>query len=137
MPNQPHSRHPPAVLSSHATVLLVDREALYRWFVTESLRGCGVEVVSCGSLDEAARTLREAVAPDLLIVDGDMLEGQEEEALPAMRAYASAAPCLILDSGVDLSQSHLGLVTVALKPVDTAALIALVTSQLHRDVPAT
>jgi DNA-binding response OmpR family regulator len=119
-----------------ATVLLVDREALYRWFVAESLRGCGVDVVACQSLDEAASLLRGAPAPDLLIVDGDMLDGRAAGTLGGVRAHARAMPCLVLDSGGDLSAGGLGVVTVAAKPVDTAAVIALVTAQLRRNIPA-
>lgn len=135
MPNHPQSRHPPNAPPAHATVVLVDREALYRWFVAESLRGCGVDVVACQSLDEAARVLRGTVAPDLLIVDGDMLEGRAGETLRGVRAAAAATPCLVLDSGGDVSASRLGAVTIAAKPVDTAAVISLVSSQLGRDIP--
>jgi DNA-binding NtrC family response regulator len=117
-------------------VLLVDREALYRWFVAESLRGCGIDVVPCGSLDEAASLLGGRAAPDLLIVDGELLEGRDSGTLGAMRANAGTVPCLVLDSGGSLSASRLGAVTVADKPVDTAAVIALVTRQLRRDVAA-
>jgi DNA-binding NtrC family response regulator len=136
VPKHPQPRHPPTAPPAHATVVLVDREALYRWFVAESLRGSGVDVVPCQSLDEAASALREAIAPDLLIVDSDMLEGRAVETLRGVRAEAAATPCLILDSGGDVSLSRLGAVTVAAKPVDTAAVITLVTSQLHRDLPA-
>jgi DNA-binding NtrC family response regulator len=117
-------------------VLLVDREALYRWFVSESLRGCDVEVVPCGSMEDAASVLRGPLALDLLIVDGEMLEGRDAEALHAMCADADAPPCLVLDSGGALSTSRLDAVTVADKPVDTAAVIALVTRHLRREVPA-
>lgn len=116
--------------------MLVDREALYRWFVAESLRGSGVDVVACQSLAEAARLLAGAIAPDLLIVDGDMLEEGGGETLGGVRAHSAATPCLVLDSGGDLLGSRLDAVTVAAKPVDTAAVISLVTSQLHRDTPA-
>jgi hypothetical protein len=114
-----------------ATVLLVDREALYRWFVAESLRGCGIDVVPCGSLDEATRLLPGLAPPDLLIVDGEMLEGNAGT-LGAVRAGLGAAPCLVLDSGADLSTSGLDSMTIAVKPVDTAAVVSLVTRQLHR-----
>jgi CheY-like chemotaxis protein len=130
----PRSRDDDAVAPAAVTVLLVDREALYRWFVAESLRACGIDVVSCGSPAEALALLRRQAAPDLLIVDGEMLGG-DAGTLAAMRAGAGAAPCLVLDSG-DLAASGLDAVTVAVKPVDTTAVVALVTRELHRDVPA-
>lgn len=136
MPNHPQSRQPPSVPPAHATVLLVDPEALYCWFVAESLRGCGVDVMTCQSLEEAASLLSGTLAPDLMIIDGEMLEGPAGELLRSVRAQAGATPCLVLDSGGDLSPGRLGAVTVAAKPVDTAAVIALVTGQLHRDIPA-
>ena len=136
MPNHPHSPRPPGRASPRPTVLLVDREALYRWFVAESLRESGVDVVSCDSLGEAADVICRRAAPDLLIVDGDMLEGRDGEVFRAIRHYTGAAPCLVLDSGGGLSPNRLGAVTVAVKPVDTDAVIALVASQLHRDAPA-
>jgi DNA-binding NtrC family response regulator len=135
VPTSPRPPHDAAAPPAHATVVLVDREALYRWFVAESLRGSGVDVVACQSLDEAARALDVTVAPDLLIVDGDMLEDRAAETLGGVRAHAAATPCLVLDSGGDLLGSRLDAVTVAAKPVDTAAVITLVTSQLHRGIP--
>ncbi len=136
VPDHPRSRDPPAVPSAAATVLLVDREALYRWFVAESLRGCAVDVVPCGSLAEASTALRGAVAPDLVMVDGEMLEGRDAASLRDLRAQTGVAPCLVLDSGGDVSASRLEGVTVVAKPVDSAAVVALVTGQLHRDTPA-
>jgi DNA-binding NtrC family response regulator len=134
VPNHLRVQHHSAAPPSHATVLLADREPLYRWFVAESLRGSGVDVVSCGSLEEAEGVLRGPVAPDLLIVDGVMLEGRGREALGAIRASAGAVPCLVLDSGGDLSQSRLDSVKIAEKPVDCAAIVTLVTSQLRPDI---
>jgi CheY-like chemotaxis protein len=133
--NHPRSRTDPAVPPFHATVLLVDREALYRWFVAESLRGCGVDVVGCGSMEEAENTLRGAAAPDLLVVDGEMLGGPDAEALRVLRAHAGVVPCLVLDSGLDVVRTRLGRVTVADKPVDAASVVALVVSQLRPGVP--
>jgi DNA-binding response OmpR family regulator len=133
--NCPPSRSIPTHPFIHATVLLVDPEALYRWFVAESLRESGVDVVVCGSLGEAASVLRDSVAPDLLIVDGEMLEGQDGESLRAMREHAGAARCLVLESGGDLCPDRLGRAIVVAKPVDISSVIALVTSQLHQVAP--
>lgn len=133
-----HSRCVTPVLPPPATVLLVDPEALYRWFVAESLYGCGcgVEVVPCASLAEAAHVLPVIAAPDLLMIDGELLEGRGAPALHAIRALAGAAPCVVLDSGGDLGTVRRAPVTIAAKPVDIAAVVGLVTSQLVQDVPA-
>ena len=136
MPNTPRPLPGVTAAPAHATVVLVDREALYRWFVAESLRGSGVDVVPCQSLDEAARVLDGTVEPDLLIVDGDLLEERGRETLGGVRAHSAATPCLVLDSGGDLLGNRFDAVTIAAKPVDTAAVITLVTSQLHRGIPA-
>ena len=136
MPNLPPPLHDATAPPAHARVVLVDREALYRWFVAESLRGSGVDVVPCQSLADAGHVLDGAIAPDLLIVDGDMLEGRGGETLGGVRSHSATTPCLVLDSGGDLLERRLGTVTVAAKPVDPAAVISLVTSQLHRDVSA-
>lgn len=119
-----------------ATVLLVDREALYRWFVAESLREHGVDVVPCASLDEVSDARRGSAAPDLVIVDAELLDRRDPDALRIVRRLAGDAPCLVLDSGRTPTPSRFGWVTVAVKPVDTAAVVALVTSQLRRDAPA-
>lgn len=130
MLNHPRSRNDPAGPPFHATVLLVDREALYRWFVAESLRGCGVDVVGCGSTGEAENVLRRTAAPDLLVVDAEMLGGPDAEGLRVLRARTGGVPCLVLDSGVDIGRTRLSGVTVADKPVDSATVVALVASQL-------
>jgi DNA-binding response OmpR family regulator len=116
-------------------VLLVDREGLYRWFVAESLRECNVEVVACGSMEGAAIALRGPLVPDLVIVDSGMLEGRGADTLSAMRADEDVPPCVVLDSHGEMSRSLLGLVTVATKPVDAAAVVTLVTSHLRRNAP--
>lgn len=136
MPDRPRSRDPLALPSTAATVLLVDREALYRWFVAESLRGCAVAVVPCGSLAEAADALRGATAPALLLVDGELVDERNAAALRDLRDRAAGVPCLVLDPDGDLPVSRLDGVTVVAKPVDPAAVIALVAGGLHRDLPA-
>lgn len=136
MPNHPPPRLRFTQGLPRPTVLLVDREALYCWFVAESLRDSGIDVVSCNSLGEAADVVRGKVAPDLVLVDGDMLERPDGDILHAIRLHTRSVPCLVLDSGGGLSPNRLGTVMVAAKPVDTDAVVALVASQLHRNAPA-
>jgi DNA-binding NtrC family response regulator len=115
------------------TILVVDPEPLYRWFVAESLGACEMAVMSAASIEDAAAYLRDSGDVDLLIVDGDLFlaSGQSRSML---RERAGAIPFLVLDSDGDLTQQGFGNVTVAAKPIDSAALDRLVSSQLGRDV---
>jgi CheY-like chemotaxis protein len=128
----PHSqtRRQPA----RATVFLVDPEPLYRWFATESLSGCQVNLLASASLEDAVGYLRGSGHVDLLIVDGELLDGHGQ----AQRLLADhpGVSLLVLDSAGDLSPHGLRDATVVAKPVDSAALIALVSRQLRRDVSA-
>jgi DNA-binding response OmpR family regulator len=127
--------HPPIDgASPRATIFVVDPEPLYRWFATESLSGCDVDVLASGSIDDAEACLRASGGLDLLIVDGELLDGDGQR-LRRFRERARVG-ILVLDSDGDLSRQGLGDVTVAAKPVDSAALVSLVTSQLRRNVPA-
>ena len=38
---------------SRVTVLVIDPEPLYRWFVTEALAGCAVDVMTSASIEDA------------------------------------------------------------------------------------
>ena len=127
---QPHSRRS----ASRATIFLVDPEPLYRWFATESFSGRAVNVLACASVEEAVAYVRSSGSVDLLIVDGGLLEGHEQRRR-LLREHAGVN-LLVLDSDGDLSRHGLGDATVAAKPVDSAALVSLVSSQLHRDVSA-
>ena len=49
------------------TVIIVDREALYRWFVTEALDSRGMHVVQFRSMADAAGYLDRHRASDLLL----------------------------------------------------------------------
>jgi CheY-like chemotaxis protein len=128
----PHSQtcRPP----SRATIFLVDPEPLYRWFATESLRGHDVNVLASASLEEAVGYLRGSGRVDLLIVDGELLQGHDQRR--CLLREQSGVNLLVLDSDGDLSRRGLGRATVAAKPVDSAALVSLVASQLRQDVSA-
>ena len=112
---------------SRATVLVIDPEPLYRWFVTESLGDCEMDVMAAASIEDAAAHLRGG-SVDLLIVDGDLLLGSGQ-LRRLLRERAGAIPCLVLDSDGDLARHGSGNATVAAKPIDSAALVVLVTRE--------
>jgi DNA-binding NtrC family response regulator len=130
LPNVPTDHAP-----SRATVLVIDPEPLYRWFVTESLGGCEVDVKASASIEDAAAYLRDSGRVDLLIADGDLLLGSDQS-LRLLRERAGATAWVVLDSDGDLSRHGLGGATVVAKPVDSAAVVSLVSRALRRDVTA-
>lgn len=121
----------PEVLLPRVTVVLIDREPLYRWFVTESLGGLGIRVLACGSMDEAALVLRQPRPIDLLMVDGALLDGQEGAGLRAVRDRARSTPCVVLDADGAPWVLRLDDVVIAAKPVDPEAVAALVATHLR------
>ena len=135
MPNLSPSRNDHLAPPNHATVLIVDREALYRWFVTESLHGRDIDVVPCRSLDEAADVIHDLGAADLLLVDGDLLTGRDGNLLRALTEGALAG-CVVLDSDGDRHRPAAGAVTFADKPVDADAVVRLVSRHLRNRRPA-
>ena len=129
---------PPNVPTDHAaklaSILVIDPEPLYRWFVTESLGACGMAVMAAASIEGGAAYLSDSGSLDLLIVDGDLFLSSGQLRC-MLRECAGATPFLVLDSDGDLTRQEFGTVTVAAKPVDSAALARLVTSQLRPGVP--
>jgi len=127
----------PTVPTDHpaklATILVIDPEPLYRWFVTESLGACGMVVMAAASIEGGVAYLGDSGSVDLLIVDGDLFLGSGQLRC-LLRECAGALRCLVLDSDGDLTRQEFGNVTVAAKPVDSAALARLVTNQLGRGI---
>ena len=128
LPNATTARAP-----KRATILVIDPEPLYRWFVTESLGACEMAVIAAASIADAAACLRDSADVDLLIVDGDLFLASGQLRC-MLRERAGAIPFLVLDSDGDPTRQGFGNVTVAAKPIDSAALARLVSSQLGRDV---
>jgi DNA-binding NtrC family response regulator len=130
VPNLSTPRNDRVASPDHATVLIVDREALYRWFVAESLHGRGIDVVPCRSLDEATDVLHSlGVAADLLLVDGDLMRGRGGDTFHALSQRA-AMRCVVLDDGGDRRRAGASAMTFADKPVDADAVVRLVTGTL-------
>lgn len=117
---------------SRPTALVVDREALYRWFVSEALGPADVHVVQCRTLDDADVYLRRQ-RPDLLIADESTVRDEGPAALEHLTALARSIPCLVFDStGSESPASLRERAVVVDKPVDAQALAQLVDRELHR-----
>jgi DNA-binding NtrC family response regulator len=127
LPNVPTDHAP-----SRAAVLVIDPEPLYRWFVTQALAGCAADVMTSASIEDAAAHLRDFGRVDLLIADGDLVLGGGRS-LQLLRERTGATPFLVLDSDGDLSRHRLSYAMVVAKPVDSMALISLVTRALCQD----
>lgn len=125
-----------ATAPPHATVVLIDREPLYRWFVTEALGGLGISVVACASLDEAAQALQRPLPVDLVMIDGALLDGRNGGGLGAVRDRARSTPCVVLDADHDGWAPRADAFAVAAKPDDTDGIARLVAFYLQPRTPA-
>ena len=114
------------------TVLIVDREPLYRWFVSETLDACDLHVVQFGSMADAVGYFARHGASDLLLVDSQTVADEGPRGLAALGHRARLVPCVILGhaepEGTVLDLDGL---TVVEKPIDVDALVVLVQSRLH------
>ena len=116
------------------TALIVDREPLYRWFVSEALGPSHVHVVQCRTLDDADGFLQSQRA-DLLLADEFTVRSAGPDALDHLMRLARSIPCVVLDSSGNASRSYLrDRAVVVDKPVDASALARLVEHELHRQV---
>ena len=120
------------------TVIIVDGEALYRWFVSEALATRGVHVVQCRTVEEAARYIERRLPADLMIVDAQTAEDGGDAAWGTLRRLAVSVPSLILDSsGRDTRDSSGEVGAVVEKPADSSLLAALVEDRFHADARPT
>ncbi|MEO5819190.1 MAG: hypothetical protein ABIT71_01680 [Vicinamibacteraceae bacterium] len=107
-----------------STVLIVDREPLYRWFVAESLDTDGIQVVEFSRLAEAAGCPALEDHRALLLIDGQTLRDEGPEPLAALRRRLPDLHYLVLEpagpgpAGTALPE--------AVKPVDSQTMRALV-----------
>jgi DNA-binding NtrC family response regulator len=116
------------------TVIIVDGDALYRWFVSEALATHGVHVVQCCRVDEAAHYLDRCLAADLLIVDAQTAEDEGDAAWGTLHRLARSVPSLVLDSSRREGRDSDGEDAVIVeKPADSSLLAELVESRFHAD----
>jgi DNA-binding response OmpR family regulator len=116
------------------TVLIVDREALYRWFVSESLNPQGVHAVQCRTLAEAAAYISRHRGIDLVIADAQTVTDEGDDAMAMLSVMARSTPFLLLDSSADDTLGvRVGSATIVEKPVDSSVVARLVDDEIHRD----
>jgi DNA-binding NtrC family response regulator len=117
----------------HPTVIIVDREPLYRWFVSQSLDARGMHVVQCRTLREAAACLQRFFTADLLLIDGQTVQDEGVEAIELLRRVARSTPCLVLDStSPSYTTDDVGDAALVDKPVDSTAIVEMLDRHLHR-----
>jgi ActR/RegA family two-component response regulator len=116
----------------YPTVIIVDREPLYRWFVSQSLDERGLHVVQCRTLGEAAACLRR-MAADLLLIDGQTIQDEGVDAMELLQRVARSVRCVVLDStSPGYTNDDVGDAALVDKPVDPTAIVELLDRQLHR-----
>jgi DNA-binding NtrC family response regulator len=114
------------------TVLIVDGEMLYRWFIRESLAPRGVRVVQCRTVAEAFSYLDRRGNADLLIVDAQTAADEGDGAMEMLRQLSATIPSLLLDSFAHSLHAHqAGDALVVEKPADSDVLVKMVDGQLH------
>jgi DNA-binding NtrC family response regulator len=134
LPNQMNSHRRRIEGLVRPTVIIVDGDALYRWFVSEALATRGVHVVQCRTVEEAAHYLDRRLLADLLIVDARSAEDGGDAAWRTLRRLAASIPSLVLDSSRrDTRDSYGEDAVVVEKPVDSSLLAELVESRFHAD----
>jgi DNA-binding NtrC family response regulator len=117
----------------YPTVIIVDREPLYRWFVSQSLDARGMHVVQCRTLREAAACLQRRITADLLLIDGQTVQDEGVEAIELLQRVARSTPCLVLDStSPSYTNDDVGNAALVEKPVDSTAIVELLDRHLHR-----
>jgi DNA-binding NtrC family response regulator len=117
----------------YPTVIIVDHEPLYRWFVSQSLDARGMHVVQCRTLREATTCLQRLMTADLLLIDGQTVQDEGVEAVELLQRVARSTPCLVLDStSPSYTNDDVGDAALVEKPVDSTAIVDLLDRYLHR-----
>lgn len=113
------------------SILVVDDEPLMRWFVAETLAGCGHDVVESGDADSARSTLRYARHPfDVVVLDLYLPDSDDLSLLADIRATTPKTNVILMTAfgtpDVVREALLLGAYQVIGKPFDMQALPPLV-----------
>ena len=120
-----------------AAVFIVSGEWNLRGAVRAELREAGITAMGMENLDDMARTIARGSAPDAVVVDGEILRG--EESREKLQNLATRVPVLVVGSRVDPPPAVSG-AEVMLKPVRVKQIASRVLNLLgkrpRRDSPA-
>jgi PAS domain S-box-containing protein len=125
----------PAEAAGAARILVVDDDADVRTFLTEALRGCGHEVLSLGSGEEAIARLGEW-RPDLALIDYAMPDVDGADTARAAREIVADLPIVFVTGYAESEklEAALGpLVPVLRKPFTIEQLEAAVAQNLRQN----
>lgn len=101
--------------------LLVEEPQINRVILERQLESCGVAVTSCRSLAEAGPLLAEGAGFDIVLLDGDGLEGAGT--LPVQEKGETPMPVLILTSDGETGKNWPDAAAVLQKPVPRSRLL--------------
>jgi len=124
--------------SRQPTVVIIDREALYRWFVTESLDPVGIRVMPYRTIADAARYVEERPGRTLVLIDAQTLADEGQGGFAQLHARFPSLPCVVLEPespSASLLHEPTAPAPTAEKPVDSGALVALVDAHFHHPAP--
>jgi DNA-binding NtrC family response regulator len=101
------------------TVIIVDREPLYRWFIAESLDLDGTPVIEFGRVADAAQCPALSNRKTVLLIDGQTLRDEGPAPLAALCRQRPDLHYLVLDpAGPGPTRAAAPTLRSVAKPVD-------------------
>jgi DNA-binding NtrC family response regulator len=118
-----------------AVILIVEDEQLVRWSLVKRLEGIGHDVLQAESIAEASAHLERA-APDLVILDLSLPDGNGLDLMERSRELLHGSPVLVMTAVGDAADAAraawLGALEFLTKPVAHEAMVRMVTQHLDR-----